>query len=863
MHGHACWRVLNKSLFDTRFWMIIPPTRPGDPLVTMPVMSLSERLSLVRLGWMTWALVSVDVPAQKPLAASAEPLATCSINVNSSAWHPTWPVARQRSCSALRAKESRKHRAQFFGGTSSGQFPVVRESGTSFINIVGEYVHLGNTVHHTGGHGREMTRRLGIAHQAFTQHRRAIYANPALSLLRRRELFETLIVSKLLYSAETWVPRTLKEKDRLHAGIIRLYRRLCKLPHDAALRDDDVLCHGDFLTPTELLRRQRLRYLPTLYKCGDLVPWGLLSLDEDWIELLRSDFEWMYAQLCNASRIPDPSHDFQPWHDILVHHPRYWKRLLRRSCEHAILQRQKLYQVRKMHCDIVDELQRHGPLSAVMPPPQPQAVHEFFGCMHCGLACRSLGGEGAHMFRRHGERASHRRFCEGTQCLACLKEFHTLGRLSHHVRRSAACQTILQQRGFWSTQGEGEGSQLHAEQERVHNGLRLVQQAAGPNLPQPGGPAPPAVHQECLTLFAELLLDSRAEAFERRCRESVPEFIISWTMFRATLSHAWNAMTDDDWELAADRKDLYALCFQRLQDPRTWTIFQHQDPVVQAKHSHLDLYDMETWFLKLASQNSGPWTAHPKLERQPVRERIVLHLFSGRRRHGDLQEFMEKIAADQQDEMLFVVSIDIVVDSRFGDVRNSYTRQFWLSAIRAGYVLALLAGPPCNTWSAARAHQLLGDRRRHAPRVVRPADEMWGASSLSLRELRDVSVGNELLIFTLVAFIHLYITQGYAIVEHPAPPVMKLQRPFGDCPSWPSFLHSREWICIGFFKACSVQKAPNRQVFSLWTCHHSFQHSTAGDFVKIHQLQFQLVRLTPVSFVPPNSRSIHLHYVQP
>ena len=671
---------------------------------------------------------------------------------------------------SLKGQGSRKHRAQFFGGTSSGQFPVVRESGTSFINIVGEYVHLGNTVHHTGGHGREMTRRLGIAHQAFTQHRRAIYANPALSLLRRRELFETLIVSKLLYSAETWVPRTLKEKDRLHAGIIRLYRRLCKLPHDAALRDDDVLCHGDFLTPTELLRRQRLRYLPTLYKCGDLVPWGLLSLDEDWIELLRSDFEWMYAQLCNASRLPDPSHDFQPWHDILVHHPRYWKRLLRRSCEHAILQRQKLYQVRKMHCDIVDELQRHGPLSAVMPLPQPQAVHEFFGCMHCGLACRSLGGEGAHMFRRHGERASHRRFCEGTQCLACLKEFHTLGRLSHHVRRSAACQTILQQRGFWSTQGEGEGSQLHAEQERVHNGLRLVQQAAGPNLPQPGGPAPPAVHQECLTLFAELLLDSRAEAFERRCRESVPEFIISWTMFRATLSHAWNAMTDDDWELAADRKDLYALCFQRLQDPRTWTIFQHQDPVVQAKHSHLDLYDMETWFLKLASQNSGPWTAHPKLERQPVRERIVLHLFSGRRRHGDLQEFMEKIAADQQDEMLFVVSIDIVVDSRFGDVRNSYTRQFWLSAIRAGYVLALLAGPPCNTWSAARAHQLLGDRRRHAPRVVRPADEMWGASSLSLRELRDVSVGNELLIFTLVAFIHLYITQGYAIVEHPAPP---------------------------------------------------------------------------------------------
>ena len=392
-----------------------------------------------------------------------------------------------------------------------------------------------------------MSRRLGVAHQAFTQHRRPIYTNVKLAMERRKELFDTLILSKLLYSAETWVPMTIKEKDKLHSGIMRLYRRLCKVPHDAALRDDDVLCYGQFLSPTELLRRQRLRYIPTLYKCGHLVPWGLISLDEDWVTLLRSDFDWMYAQLRNASRLPDPQHDFDPWFSILMHHPGYWRRLLRRSCEHAVLQRQKEYQVRKMHFNIVDILSQQGPLVDGLTARSPPMTGEFHGCLHCGLRCRTLGGEGAHMFKRHGERrAPHRRFCEGTQCIACVREFHTVGRLSHHVRRSIACQTVLHHQGFWSSQTEGEGSQLHAAQERTHNGLRLAQAAAGPALPTAPGQTYKPVHQDCYTAIAGFLLDNDAGQFERLCREELPRFVISWTLLQPTLREVWDSMTDED-----------------------------------------------------------------------------------------------------------------------------------------------------------------------------------------------------------------------------------------------------------------------------------------------------------------------------
>ena len=209
----------------------------------------------------------------------------------------------------------------------------------------------------------------------------------------------------------------------------------------------------------------------------------------------------------------------------------------------------------------------------------------------------------------------------------------------------------------------------------------------------------------------------------------------------------------------------------RLRDHLTWDVFRRTDNIEnEATYSHLDRYDMETWVLKLANHPTGPWKTQPTLERPLVKERIVLRLYSGRRRRGDFQEFMELFAAARPDCQLYVVSIDIVVGPNFGDVRNKATKQYWLSAIRAGYVLALLAGPSCNTWSAARAHPLSDAPQRAMPRVARTKEEMWGAASLSLRELRDVSVGNELLIFTLLAFIYLYISQGFAIVEHPAAP---------------------------------------------------------------------------------------------
>ena len=102
------------------------------------------------------------------------------------------------------------------------------------------------------------------------------------------------------------------------------------------------------------------------------------------------------------------------------------------------------------------------------------------------------------------------------------------------------------------------------------------------------------------------------------------------------------------------------------------------------------------WFLDQANalDNAVP--------RQFGKHRYLLYAFSGRRRVGDFQYFLERAMSDEQTYVLHVISLDVVVGATWGDVANAQTRRFWLEAIRSRWVLAFLGGPPCESWSRVR-----------------------------------------------------------------------------------------------------------------------------------------------------------------
>ena len=155
---------------------------------------------------------------------------------------------------SLRGKGVRKIKQQLFGPSSAGSIPIVCEASTQQVSVVGQYQHLGGMLHHGGDHRQEMKRRIAIAHTAFNLHRKVIYQNGDISKGKRVQLFNTLIVSKLVYGCESWVLRDKKSKEQLHAAIMRLYRRLLGCKPDERRTDLWVLKELNLPTPTELDR---------------------------------------------------------------------------------------------------------------------------------------------------------------------------------------------------------------------------------------------------------------------------------------------------------------------------------------------------------------------------------------------------------------------------------------------------------------------------------------------------------------------------------------------------------------------------------------------------------------------------------
>ena len=155
------------------------------------------------------------------------------------------------------------------------------------------------------------------------------------------------------------------------------------------------------------------------------------------------------------------------------------------------------------------------------------------------------------------------------------------------------------------------------------------------------------------------------------------------------------------------------------------------------------------------------------------RERFLIHAFSGRRREGDFQHYIEQLQANFPDFIVHTISVDLMVDPVWGDVSDQSVRDFWINAVRARQVVGGMAGPPCETWSQARGKAVPSEDHSsflRGPRVVRDLADLWGRCGLALREVKQLDIGNLLLLFSLELLIELALAGGVGGLEHPAPP---------------------------------------------------------------------------------------------
>lgn len=152
---------------------------------------------------------------------------------------------------------------------------------------------------------------------------------------------------------------------------------------------------------------------------------------------------------------------------------------------------------------------------------------------------------------------------------------------------------------------------------------------------------------------------------------------------------------------------------------------------------------------------------------------LVVHLFSGRRRRGDVHHRLQDWA-DRRDCNITVLSLDTANSLWYGNLHHESTT--WTKLIdlySQGCIAATISGSPCETFSAARAQPPPPDMDGSIkwPRPLRSYVRLFGLDHLTFKEIRQLGCGTAFFLQTAVALTYQLIYGGYAISEHPAEPV--------------------------------------------------------------------------------------------
>ena len=152
---------------------------------------------------------------------------------------------------------------------------------------------------------------------------------------------------------------------------------------------------------------------------------------------------------------------------------------------------------------------------------------------------------------------------------------------------------------------------------------------------------------------------------------------------------------------------------------------------------------------------------------------LVAHLFSGRRRPGDIHEHLQRWAG-KSGCTVTVLSLDTANSGWYGDL--NYESATWgrlTELYEGGHIAATISGSPCETFSAARAQpppQELLDQGVTWPRPLRSFIRLFGLDHLTMRELKQTRMGTAFFLQTALALVYQLTFGGYGISEHPWTP---------------------------------------------------------------------------------------------
>ena len=730
-------------------------------------------------------------------------------------------------------------RTAMFDREDQPRITVATETHIVTVRVTSTYRHLGIKFAMTMDIDSEVHARVGAARQSFEQMKKAVFLNPLLPEATRLSLFNSLVLSRLLYGCAIWEEISAGSFRKLEALITDHYRRICGVGFwiDANVCDRDFLQQRQLPPFRVLLAQHRLNYLQHIACQGCTAHKALLlaefATSKGWLFEVAQDLTWLGNFCALPFEVPTSRAQWIDAWSSLRSSPKWKAQVKRAVCKH-LFQEKNAYEVRTYHRHILQEM-KHFDI-AVDPGEDDPCPQHAFTCFECQIGFASGQQLALHEIKIHGMRAREWQYVQSEVCPGCLKTFHTSYRVCQHLR--------YRQNRCWE---RVHGVRQPAEPVSIQLPDHLKGVHRLPSTRKHHGPLRPTAHHRERLRVRQAIAKLREEGdadyawwdpksdppFMERCFGSFRETLRAWTTSsEPTEEHFHNLFFNLFFEdMAPDFKiarvffawiesEFYDLCEQIdcfelrdvlesahlsfLSDIHTWNLrrrmaeLQRQwqrlelgeprlpRPVSVASvprkarmHPILSDYDL------MADEEAARrrWRMLHRPRRVPTPEQgpyYIIHLYAGRRRFKDFHEHMTTLLGSHGASWtgnVHVISIDTAISEDM-NVHEEVIWSFLLTTGRAGRILGLLLGPPCETWSCARFSVLTDENgcELKGPRPLRSSTTCWGITGLSLREMMQIDVGNTLLLRGLWLCLPVALTGGAVLLEHPAPPY-QMDRP--------------------------------------------------------------------------------------